>query len=166
VASLYWPTLWTERTKCDISQTRHLMPEGVRVRIFKANAKKIESNDVGRKEGPDFSKNCIYVQTVQYKAISTSLCSASYISCQRGTARIPCWSSCCGRNRCCRALSGKPESSGVRPANDGTDGQTDRRTPDRYKDPAFGSREKLKWETLRAEPITPGVLTISVNMRQ
>jgi len=45
-------------------------------------------------------------------------------------------------------------------------GQTDRRTPDRYKDPASGSREKLKWETLRAEPITPGVLTISVNMRQ
>jgi len=37
------------------------MPEGVRVRIFKANAIKIESNDVGRKEGPDFSKNCIYV---------------------------------------------------------------------------------------------------------
>jgi len=57
-------------------------------------------------------------------------------------------------------------SSGVRPANDGTDGQTDRRTPDRYIDPASGFREKLKWETLRAEPITPGVLTISVNMRQ
>ena len=36
------------------------MPEGVRVRIFKANAIKIESNDVGRKEGPDFSKKIVY----------------------------------------------------------------------------------------------------------
>jgi len=37
------------------------MPEGVRVRIFNANAIKIESNDVGRKEGPDFSKK-LYIR--------------------------------------------------------------------------------------------------------
>ena len=88
----------------------------------------------------------------------TSLCSASYVGCQRDAARICCWAPCCGAvaaeyraaaplllsaSACYqstspsrRALSSKPVARCCCRSMGQTDGRTDRRTLDRFIDPA------------------------------
>jgi len=93
-------------------------------------------------------------------SLRTSLCSASYVSCQRGTARICCCAPWCGAAvvdrraesfdiSCSPGPKQQTRSNAVRRAN-GTDRRanrhTDGRTPYRYIDPAP--------RALRAVPIT------------
>ena len=97
------------------------------------------------------SRVSIVGQTTRNRTI---LCSASYVSCQRGTARICCCAPCCwapdsnlSTSPARRALNSKSASAACGGRMMGrTDGRTDRQTPDRCIDPVP--------YTMRAVPVT------------
>ena len=88
--------------------------------------------------GNEYGKTLPFFTIKSHLSNRTSLCSASYVSCKRGTARICCCAPCCGpvllRHRPCssrsisptrRAHSSKPAARFCSGGIGQTDGQTD-----------------------------------------
>ena len=95
--------------------------------------------------------DCLFVYLSVCLYASTSLCSASYVTCKCGTTRICCCAPCCRPAPAVQqstrlAHSNKPAARCCSRRIGQTDGQTDGRTLHRYINPAA--------HTMRAVPIT------------